>query len=69
LYSESNQVYYVALFFVDWTTGYGVRYNAPLSNDDPRGEPIPIHGIGLDNLPPVMDEPMKIINSVSITRR
>ena len=35
---------------------------------DPRGEPIPIHGIGLDNLPLVMAEPMQIINSVSITR-
>lgn len=67
LYSESNQVYYyVALFFVDWTTSYEVRYNAPLSNDDARGGPIPIYGIGLDNLSPLFNEPMQILNSISI---
>jgi hypothetical protein len=36
---------------------------------NPRGDPVPIHGIGHDNLPPVMAEPMKIISSVSATRR
>jgi hypothetical protein len=71
----------VALYFIDHTTGYEIRVNGPsgapepLFPDspprppDPRGDPIPIHGIGLDNLPAVMDEPMKIINSISITRR
>jgi hypothetical protein len=33
------------------------------------GDSIAIHGIGLDNLPPVIAEPMKIIDSVGLTRR
>jgi hypothetical protein len=43
--------------------------NTSPSTPDPRGEPIQIHGIGLDNLPPILDEPMQIMNSVSITSR
>jgi hypothetical protein len=73
----------VGLYFVDNTTGYSITVSGPVGTPDPdealplfiprtpdpRGDPIPIHGIGLDNLPPVMAEPMKIINSISITRR
>lgn len=70
---------YLGLYFVDYTTGYSLKVYGPRETEsegmttsnipDLRGDPIPIHGIGLDNLPAVMDEPMKIINSVSITRR
>ena len=64
----------VGLYFVDYTTDYRITVNGPVEiqephPQDPRGDPIMIYGIGLDNLPPVMAEPMQIINSVSITRR
>jgi hypothetical protein len=72
----------VGLYFIDHTTGYEIVVNGPSGASEPpllpksppnppgpRGDPIPIHGIGLDNLPAVMDEPMKIINSISITRK
>lgn len=71
----------VGLYFIDHTTGYEIKVNGPVGAPeplfpdsppippDPRGDPIPIHGIGLDNLPAVMAEPMQIVNSVSITRR
>lgn len=70
----------VGFYFVDNTTGYSMTVIGPVGTPeealpgfttapDPRGESIPIHGIGLDNLPPVMDEPLQIINSVSITRK
>ena len=67
----------VELNIVDYITGYQLTIDGPVGSEsplgsqtpDPRGEPIPIHGIGLDNLPAVMAEPMQIINSVSITRR
>jgi hypothetical protein len=54
-------------------TGYEVSVWGPglmegfMDRSDPRGEPIKIHGIGLDNLQAVLDEPMKVINSVSLT--
>jgi hypothetical protein len=62
------------LYFVDHTTGYLITVYGPRGTPeplrsgetfptDPRGEPIRIHGIGLDNLPEVMQEPLKIINS------
>jgi hypothetical protein len=72
---------HIGLYIVDNTTGYEIRVNGPAGTPesslpdyppgapDPRGDPIPIHGIGLDILPAVMDEPMKIINSISVTRR
>jgi hypothetical protein len=70
---------HVGLYFVDHNTEYYIRVNSPSGTrtnfsdepvtPDPRGDSIPIHGIGLDNLPPVVAETMKIINSVSLTRR
>jgi hypothetical protein len=72
---------YVGLYFVDYTTGYSLTVYGPKASqsggggptdpslDDPRGEPISIHGIGLDNLRAVFNGSMQIINSVSITRR
>jgi hypothetical protein len=72
----------VGLYLVDYNTGFEITVGGPVGTPDqdltlpgfptapdPRGEPIAIYGIGLDKLPAVMDEPMKIINSVSITRR
>lgn len=64
----------MGLYFVDNTTGYDIQVHGPQwggeeEEPDVRGDAIPIHGIGLDNLPPVMAEPMQIINSLSITRR
>jgi hypothetical protein len=38
-----------------------------MNRSDPRGQPIKIHGTGVDNLPAVMDEPMKIVNFVSVS--
>jgi hypothetical protein len=82
--TEDLNVNRIGLYFVDYTTGYVIEVLGPQGVEniefgrpdipdetvvDPRGDKIPIHGIGLDNLPPVMAEPMQIINSVSITRR
>lgn len=82
--TEDLNVNRIGLYFVDYTTGYAIEFLGPQAVKniefgrpdvpdetvvDPRGDKIPIHGIGLDNLPPVMAEPMQIINSVSITRR
>ena len=72
------------MYFMDYTTGYVIEFLGPQGVEniefggpdvpdrtvvDPRGDKIPIYGIGLDNLPPVMTKPMQIINSVSIVRR
>jgi hypothetical protein len=72
-----NVIKSVGLYFVDHTSGYAVTYDAPAAKEnnptlgpDPRGEPIPIYGIGLDNLPPPLFDPvMQILKSVSIQRR
>ena len=37
------------------------------TDTDLRGEPIKVHGIGLDSMPAVMDDAMKILKSVSIS--
>ena len=69
---------YIGLYFVveglyNNTTGYRVTYSAPAGPEadpslrwDPRGDPIPIYGIDLDNLPPAFDPIMQILESVSI---
>jgi len=58
--NNRNQISSIQLIFVDYTTGYEATY-IPSSS-------IPIYGTGLDNLHAAMAEPVKIINSVSITR-
>ena len=51
-----------------WGPGfYESAFSSGFDTSDPRGEPIKVHGIGLDNLPAVLDEPMKIINSISVS--
>lgn len=72
-----DKLKYIGLYFVvdDYnnTTGYRVTYSAlvgyeadPSLRSDPRGDPIPIYGIGLDNLPPAFEPIMQILKSVSI---
>lgn len=70
---------YIGLYFVveslygNNTAGYRVTYSAPAGPEadsslrwDPRGDPIPIYGIDLDNLPPAFEPIMQILESVSI---
>jgi hypothetical protein len=70
---------YIGLYFVmeglynNNTAGYRVTYSAPAGAEadpslmwEPRGDPIPIYGIDLDNLPPSFDPIMRILESVSI---
>ena len=68
----------VGLYIAVGDAGYEIIVGGPGSINlyhiteeypDPRGEPIKVYGIGLDNLPAVMDEPMKIIRSVSVTTK
>ena len=48
--NQINQVGWIQLLFVDWTSGYEVSYMVPKGQGG-SGEPISIFGIGLDNLP------------------
>jgi hypothetical protein len=70
---------YIGLYFVDYTTGYSMRVNGPSGSElvepsrqsvpDPRGEAIEINGIDLeDNLPPIFDDAIQIMESVRIHR-
>jgi hypothetical protein len=74
--TPNNTIHHIGLYFLDNTntTGYEVTYLGPRGNEDPilgpdpRGEPIPVSGIGLDNLPQIFNDPIQIFNSVSIQR-
>jgi hypothetical protein len=66
--NQINQLGWIELFFVDWTTGYEVTYIAPKERGGP-GEAISIYGIGLDNLPPQLEPIMQIMTSVSLQRQ
>jgi hypothetical protein len=70
---------YIGLYFVvedldnNNTAGYRVTYSAPAGAEadpslmwDPRGDPIPIYGIDLENLPPSFEPILQILESVSI---
>lgn len=74
-----DKLKYIGLYFVvmdhytNNTAGYRVTYSAPVGAEadpslrgDPRGDPIPMYGIGLDNLPPAFEPIMQIMKSVSI---
>ena len=72
-----DKLKYIGLYFAvdsyNNTMGYRVTYSAPIGAEadpsliwDPRGDPIPIYGIGLDNLPPAFEPIMQILKSVSI---
>jgi hypothetical protein len=65
--NQINQLGWIELLFVDWTSGYEVSYIAPKGRGGP-GEPISIYGISLDNLPPQLEPVMQIMTSVSLQR-
>jgi hypothetical protein len=66
--NQINQLGWIQLLFVDWTSGYEVSYIAPKGRIGPS-EPISIYGIGLDNLPPDLEPIMQIMASVSLQRQ
>lgn len=63
--NQINQLGWIQLLFVDWTSGYEVSYVAPKGRGGPS-EPISIFGIGLDNLPPELEPIMQIMTSVNL---
>jgi hypothetical protein len=65
--NQINQLGWIQLLFVDWTSGYEVSYIAPKGQAG-SGEPVSIFGIGLDNLPQELQPIMQIITSVSLQR-
>ncbi|MDQ3968233.1 MAG: hypothetical protein M3275_07550, partial [Thermoproteota archaeon] len=65
--NQINQLGWIELFFVDWTTGYEVSYIAPKGRGG-QSEPLSIYGIGLDQLPPQLAPVMQIMTSVSLQR-
>jgi hypothetical protein len=65
--NQINQLGWIELFFVDWTSGYEVTYIAPKERGGP-GEPISIYGISLDDLPLELEPVMQIMTSVSLQR-
>ena len=63
-----NIISEAGVFFVDHTIGYAATVTS--GSLGPTSEPAPICGIGLDNLPLSLFEPvMQILNSVSIQRQ
>jgi hypothetical protein len=65
--NQINQLGWIELLFVDWTSGYEVSYIAPKGRGEVV-EPISIFGIGLDNLPPELEPIMQIMTSVNLQR-
>jgi hypothetical protein len=65
--NQINQLGWIELLFVDWTSGYEVSYIAPKGQRGPS-EPISIYGIGIDQLPPQLAPVMQIMNSISLKR-
>ncbi len=65
--NQINQLGWMQLFFVDWTSGYEVSYSVPKGQ---RGssEPISIFGIGMDNLPQELQPILQILTSVNVHR-
>ena len=66
--NQINQLGWIQLLFVDWTSGYEVSYLVPKGQGG-SGEPISIFGIGLDNLPQELQPIMQIMTSVSLQRQ
>jgi len=66
--NQINQLGWVQLIFVDWTSGYEVSYMVPKGLGG-SGEPISIFGIGLDNLPQELQPIMQIMTSVNLQRQ
>lgn len=65
--NQINQLGWIQLLFVDWTSGYEVRYLVPKGQQG-SGEPISIFGIGLDNLPQELHPILQIMTSVNLQR-
>jgi hypothetical protein len=65
--NQVNQLGWIELLFVDWTSGYEVSYIAPKGQRGPS-EPISIYGIGIDQLPPQLEPVMQIMTSISLQR-
>jgi hypothetical protein len=65
--NQINQLGWIELLFVDWTSGYEVSYIAPKGQRGPS-EPISIYGIGFDQLPPQLEPVMQIMTSISLQR-
>ena len=65
--NQINQLGWIELLFVDWTSGYEVSYIAPKGQRGPS-EPISIYGIGIDQLPPQLEPVMQIMTSISLQR-
>jgi hypothetical protein len=65
--NQINQLGWIEMLFVDWTSGYEVTYIAPKGRGG-SSEPISIYGIGLDNLPPELGPMIQIMSSVSLQR-
>jgi hypothetical protein len=66
--NQINQLGWIQLLFVDWTSGYEVSYMVPKGQGG-SGEPISIFGIGLDNLPQELQPIMQIMTSVNLQRQ
>jgi hypothetical protein len=65
--NQINQLGWIELLFVDWTSGYEVSYIAPKGRGE-AVEPISIFGIGLDYLPAELEPIMQIMTSVNLQR-
>jgi hypothetical protein len=65
--NQVNQLGWIQLLFVDWTSGYEVSYRVPKGQIG-LGEPISIFGIGLDNLPQELVPIIQILTSVNLQR-
>ncbi len=65
--NQINQLGWIQLLFVDWTSGYEVSYMVPKGQEG-SGESISIFGIGLDNLPQELQPVLQIMTSVSLVR-
>ena len=67
--NQINQLGWIQLLFVDWTSGYEVSYVAPKGRGGgAAGETISIFGIGLDNLPSELEPIMQIMTSANLQR-
>lgn len=66
--NEINQLGWIHLLFVDWTSGYQVTYVVPKGHGA-SDEPISIFGIGLDNLPQELEPILQILTSANLQRQ
>lgn len=65
--NQINQLGWIQLLFVDWTSGYELSYRVPKGQGG-ASEPISIFGIGLDNLPQELQPIIQIMTSVNLQR-